>query len=237
MSPEKKELLPPKTETKELPIIEKKELPPSPPKKEKTEKQDYFFPTEDNPLFWIFFIIVHQFSQYHLHANNRFVVANTIKYKIVENIKSNSEMKNIIKTTKLMSCSEFETNLIFDSKIHINTLILLLKINHISFIIVKHRTFYESVNNSDDKLFIILYCPKVNQFGFRESNHLDSFVIQVKKEYYQIVNIIKPIQAIAQYKVDELQTICHQLQIQDTKKKKLKKDLYEDIQHYFQQHK
>jgi hypothetical protein len=201
------------------------------------KKQDaLYYPKDHDALYWIFYIMQHGIMDYEYNKNKRFIIEKEDKIKYIENIKQHKE---IIKSQKIISLSDFENNLLVEKKININTFLNLTAIKKLNVIFVKNKCFYELLSTDDEEVFIV-YNTKVNtnssnyeKFGFETCKKNDEKWKKVYSHYFQTNNIMSPIKSLSYYKVDDLVSMCEKLGltilIDGTSKKKKKTDLYEQI--------
>lgn len=185
-----------------------------------------FYPKDKDSLFWCLYIIVQGDIQYEYNKSNRFVLEKELKIKYIT---ENRKHKSLIKTYKIASQIEIESNLGNDNIINMNTFIVLSIIEKINIIVVNKRTYYESLMNDTDELYIIRQNSH-GRYGFESASM--KYKSEIETNYFQIGNINKPIKSISSYKLDDLTDISQKLKLNihhDTGKKKKKTELYDDI--------
>ena len=80
-------------------------------KEEQPKKEIYkplkkrFVPRKNDTLFWIFYIIIHGFTEYELIGNNDFEIEQTEKYKYIEYLRKD-ECKQLLKKHKITKIKE-----------------------------------------------------------------------------------------------------------------------------------
>jgi hypothetical protein len=215
-----------------MPIKEKEEK-----EKEEDFKPKIYTPSQEDSLFWCYFIIINGFTKYEMLPSIHSLTAKQMKIELVSLIRNN---KDLLKTYKFDSFTNLESNLANDTHLNIKTFMALSVIANINVIYIRKKTYFESWMNDSSDVYVITEQKNgskyVKKFGF-ECIHKDSFFVY--KELYKIEKLDKPIKAISGYHVEELLNICTKLGI-DTlsnekgkEKKKSKKELYEAIVQYF----
>jgi hypothetical protein len=191
---------------------------------------DFFFPKDNDTLFWCFYIIQNSMLDYEMTNNKNIIFEKNIKIKYVEKIRKE---KKTIKNYKLASLTNIENNLVNDDKINELTFLSLCIIEKINVIIIKKNTYFELITNFDtNNVYLINFSN--HKFGFKliEKTNYDNYI----QNMFKIENIQKPIKSLTYYKVDELVDICNKLGIEITNlnngKQKTKKELYELIIQY-----
>ena len=80
------------------------------------KNDDFFIPSEDDSLFWCWFIFKNGFSEYEMLREKNFIIEKEYKIKFIEKIREN---KKILKHMKV-KVSEMEGHLANDPKLNIN---------------------------------------------------------------------------------------------------------------------
>jgi hypothetical protein len=201
-------------------------------------KTQIFVPTENDTLFWCFYILKNGDSKYEFMYNKNDIVARQIKIEYIEKIRKN---KQTVKTYKFDSICNIESNLANDKSLNVKTFLTLCAIENMNILFVNNKTYYELYMN-DNKSVYVVYCLNnkknnnyIGRYGF-EINSTEA-VDNIKKSLYKIENVDKPIKSISSYKVSDLIDICNKLVIEikneETGKNKSKNELYESIIQYF----
>ena len=204
-----------------------------------TNENKFFFPKEKDSLFWCFYIIKNGDVNYELIYHKNDVLASQIKIEYVEKIRKE---KQIVKTYKLDTISNIESNLANDKLLNIKTFLILCVIENINILYIHKNTYYELLTNDSDNIYIINCLDKGigsgsydKKYGFQLNTK--DYANSIKSTLYKLDNIDKPLKAISYYKVEDLINICNKLVIETINKQngkdKLKKDLYESIIQYF----
>ena len=193
-----------------------------------------FIPFQKDKLFWCFYILLKGYDDYELNRSNSFSIEKKIKIETVEKLKN---IKEKLKELKLKR-TELEDNLVNQSTISIKGLYALCLVHNISITYVYGRkyceinTTAESVPNNK-KGILIQNDKKEDALSWNDTN--DEFMQNIRKNYWFIENIQKPLKAPSAYTLKELQDICQKLNIDlnttlnDKPKPKSKTKLYEDI--------
>ena len=193
-------------------------------KKEKNiECDNYFFPENkyNDSLFWCWIILKFGFADYEINHNNIFSYEKNNKIQFFEKLK---QIKKELKSYKI-KIRDIESNLIIEDKMNLQTFHSLLILNKFNFIYIDDKFYYESINFENDKICYII--KKNNRFGIWTNNSIPD-IKQLKKNLIVIDNLIKPIKAIGNYKINDIHDICKKLNIHLYKdyKKLNKKELY-----------
>jgi hypothetical protein len=209
----------------ELVNVESKRKTASPQTKEKEKYKDklsFFKPIENDKLFWIFYIIKFGEMEYQLFKNKNIIFEKKYKIDFITKIRDN---KTIIKQHKFCTISALENNLANDPKLTLASFLYLCIFEEINVVIIKNKTYFKLFTTDSPTLYLI---KEMNSaYSFCEYT-IQQFQQNIEAKYYEISNIIKPINAITHYKVDELKDICQKLDI-DIHDKKTKKELYDNI--------
>lgn len=204
--------------------------------KDNTNKSTIFYPSENDSLFWCYFVIKNGYVKYETINNKNSVITKQLKIDIVSKIREN---KQIVKTYKFDTISNIESNLANDNNINIKTIMTLCAIEKINLIFISKKTFYELLMNDNQPIYIIreIYSQNnyVKKYGFETATN--EMLQDIRNTLYKIDNPSKPIKAASSYKVQDLIEIANKLAIdtinKETGKNKSKNDLYESIIQYF----
>lgn len=197
----------------------------------------FFIPKQKDSLLWCYYIIVNGDMAYEL-LNKNFIVEKQIKIDLVYLIRKN---KDILKTYKYDTIVNIESNLANDNLMNIKTFLSLCVISNLNIIYISKKTYFESFTNDTDNVFVVSEISTTKGektqhkiYGFKMVDKTEGD--KIKSTLYQLEKIDKPIKSMASYKVDDLTIMCEKLAIEtvnNTGKKKTKKDLYESIIQYF----
>ena len=203
-------------------------------KPESSEK--IFVPSEQDTLFWCYYIIVNSDTAYEMLHNKNSLITKQMKIELVSLIRKN---KDIVKTYKFDTLTNIESNLANDSLLNSKTFLTLCAIANLNVIYISKKTYFESFMNDTDLVYIVREQNQsskyVKKYGYYLGNQ--EIINNIRDTLYKLDKIDKPIKAISAYKVDDLIVICERLAIEKTNKEtgknKTKKDLYEAIVQYF----
>ena len=196
-------------------------------------KKNIFIPNHKDSLFWCFYIIKNGEFSYEKMPNKNFLVAKQNKIELIKNIRENKEK---IKKYKFNSISNIEDNLANQDNLNISTFLTLCAIENINIVFIRKKTYYELIVDDTEKIYIVYEYEKYppHRYGFEDSTNEKREYI--RKNFYNIDSVEKPIKSLTYYKLDDLIVICNKLAIEinnENGKKKTKKDLYESIVQYF----
>lgn len=194
--------------------------------KKQTNTDPFYIPKNKDTLFWCFYIMKFGDVKYELLDKN-IVVEKKIKIDYIDILRKNKPNLKIYKFGSIHSSENYLAN---EMKIDINTFFNLCVVEKINMIYISNKTYFELNFGNDTPIHIIHFFKETNKYGL-ELDSQDK-VEHYKKNLYNIVNVEKPIKSISSYKTEELNVICQKLCINLLNldgKKKLKKDLYQDI--------
>lgn len=198
----------------------------------KPNTSSFFMPKEYDSLFWCYYIIKNGDCAYETLNNKNILTTKQLKIEYVSKIREN---KQIIKTYKLDTISNLESNLANDDVLHIKTALTLLAIDNINVIFVSKKTYFELLMNDTTDIYIIreveLNTKYKKKYGFEMAT--PTLLEEIRSTLYKIEAIDKPIKGLSSYKVQELKDIASKLAIEtmnlETGKSKTKNELYELI--------
>jgi len=197
--------------------------------------KNIFIPSDSDSLFWCLYIIKNGLSNYTQLTNRNLIVEKKLKIEYVERLRKE---KQLIKQYKFDTLTNIENSLANETRIDINTFLILCVVGCLNIFYIKKNTFFELNMNDSNKIYIIKYIPEKDKYGFEETNKEN--IHEFRDKFYKLDNISKPIKSMATYKTQELIDICNKLGIETTitsennnPKNKSKKDLYEAIIKYF----
>lgn len=203
---------------------------------EKSLKKSIYYPKEKDSLFWCFYIIKYGYEKYELLFHKNEVIEKQIKVEYVEKLRKE---KALVKIYKFDTLTNIESNLVNDKYLQLPAFLTLCAIENINILFLNKtkKTYYEfTIDETKDKYIIYLNEEKYEKrYGFELNAYDIEKINKIKEINYCIENLKKPIKAITSYTMQDLTTIANKLSIELNKdaKKKLKKDLYEDIIKHF----
>jgi len=196
-----------------------------------------YTPNKTDSLFWCFYIIKYGFEKYNMIDNQHFIIERNEKIAAIEVLR---EKKDLLKNHKIKSLNTIESDLTNSSAISISTFFSLAIIYGLNVAYIKKNAYYEFIVNlfSDDhadSVHIIKPSVGSNKYSY-ELEQSQEQVLHYRENYYKMLSIEKPIQAMTAYKLDELLELSKQLGIEinmPTTKKPTKKQLYDAIESTF----
>tara|TARA_B110000285_G_scaffold12811_1_gene12729 strand:+ start:4507 stop:5250 length:744 start_codon:yes stop_codon:yes gene_type:complete len=197
--------------------------------KENMEKKhpSMFVPSQEDKLFWIFYVMTKGFDDYNLHQyTNQFTEEKKIKFKYIDKIR---EKKALIKSHKIQKIYECESDLINEKAITMKTFHVLCIIENIPFVYFTKNSYYEFIPSANVQTPNIIH--KIKDYFAYEINKAE-LIPMYKSPRYNIANYDKPIKAISSFKGDELLEIAKFFNINShdvNGKKKTKQILYQEI--------
>ena len=120
-----------------------------------------YIPCEKDTLFWCFFIMKHGDMQYEILDNKNIVLEKRNKIEYIEKIRKD---KQLIKTYKFTTLTNFENNLANEEKLNIGSFLSLCAFENINVLYVKNKTYYELLMNDESTVFIV-YQLENNKYG------------------------------------------------------------------------
>lgn len=196
--------------------------------------EKYFIPSEQDKLFWCFYIFLHNEYEYTIAKNKSFIIEKSFKMESLKQLNT-KETLDFLKPLKIKPF-DLEDELMNKQKISLKGLQYLCKIHNLSVIYVSGRTFYEFLYNNDDtdeNTFIIVQSSNKEDCILRKSETDISFIKNIRDTYWRIDNLLKPLKGMTSYTLSELKQICLKMDIstedKETKKKKTMKTLYQEL--------
>ena len=184
-----------------------------------------FYPRQQDPLFWCFYIIYKGDEWYRENINHTFRTEKDMKIRTIEIL---AEKKELMKTNKLKRI-EVENELLNEKKITLKGLKALCLAYDVSICLVKGRVYYDFDFNKKNERGIIIHNDKIGVYN----DDISTYYKKIVGSHYKITNATKPINAISGNTLSELQDICKQLKlsiINSSGVKLNKKDMYMSIQ-------
>lgn len=201
------------------------------------KKMTIFYPNKPDKLFWCIYVSLYGFKEYDqigLHYGNKEIEE---KQKLIEFMKKDPSIlktspKRITKTLQQELMSDFMTNkkitmdMLLVIAIYYKKQIYVININEKA----EPNKCYLRVgiyeNNVTNDNIIVIYKNKNNYSLEMENN--ENKMNEILEKLYCIYQSDKPLKAITNYKIDELENIALKLNIDLTKKMK-KQELYNEI--------
>jgi hypothetical protein len=200
-------------------------------------KEDVMYtPVKKDTLFWCFYIIKNGMENFNMIDNQHFIIEKNAKISAIELLR---EKKDLLKSHKIKSLSEIETDLTNSSEISIKTFFALVIIYGLNVLYIKNNAYYEFLSDeiSGDETTVIHVIKWTNKKYAYECIQSPIKVVEYRAKYYKMGSIDKPVQAITSYKINELLELSKKLGIDFQSlysiKKPTKKDIYDAIVAYF----
>jgi len=231
--------------------------------------KDFFFPREKDGLFWCFFIMKYGKDMYKDLGKTNIVIERKWKIDYIEILRNN---KQLLKNNKMAPLTHIENFLLNEEQIDIKTFLALCLVENLHVMHIHKNTYHEIGEEEEDEKdeniiltgpgpgpsasigvynmesevnsYILVRLDKPLKYGYKTvTNALE--LSNIKKKYYKIQNLLKPLKGMSSYKVDELIEFCKKLEITimttkmnkktclESTKTKSKKELYEDLIKYF----
>ena len=197
-------------------------------KNQKTEikKDKWFFPKQNDALFWIFYIVQHGLGQYEYIKNDAFKVEKDWKINEIEHIRKE---KGLLKANKIKK-AEIENQLLNEKAIDLKTLQALCLLYKKNIVYIWGRKYIEFLHDPNEMVYV---CElKNNKTRMYHDEYASTILKECRDKYWKIENIKKPLKSYSTYLLHELHDICTKLNIEmfhSSGKKKTKKDLYQKI--------
>ena len=199
-----------------------------------TENKKYnnFTPHNFDKLFWCFYIILNGLDNYEINKEHYFETEKNFKIKSVEKLRKFMTDSSDIKSYNV---NEIEDELVNQKKISLKTLHCLCVIYGINIIYTYDNKYYEfiydkteSTNGHVDGIIFL----NNNKEPTLKLDFNNEYISNIRKNYWQIESVAKPLKSPSAYNAKEIQDICSKLNIplnDPMGKKKTKPMLYEDI--------
>ena len=200
------------------------------PTKVMIKKEENFTPIQKDKLFWCFYIILKGIDEYEMNKNTTFATEKKFKIDTVEKLRF---MKDKLKELKIKR-NDIEDELANKECITTKSLQVLCLIYKISIIYISGKKYTEFLFAEDDKITGIIeqgQGQEMKELSVKNTIDLE-YIATVKKSYWFIENIQKPLSAPSAYTIKDLQDIATKLGINlvsNLGKNKTKQILYEEI--------
>jgi hypothetical protein len=211
--------------------------------REAEQKNKLFIPHEQDSLFWCFYIFLYGQSNYEMKQNKNIVITKQLKIDIVEKMRKH---KTLIKTYHFDTLTNIEDNLANNPLLNYKTFLSMCLVEDLNIVFVTKYTYINLFMSDSKDVYIVREIIKENnekkyykKYGFEKIEKCDvsqnEILNTIENTLYKIELdcINKPIKAVSAYKVGDLISICEKLDIQpynkETKKRKVKQELYEEI--------
>jgi hypothetical protein len=172
---------------------------------------------DTDTLFWCYYEMKNGVGSYDLIEKKTIVTEKQMKISLVERLREATLLH------KFAILSHVESKLTNDKAIDIPTFLTLCVLDELNIVFINKRTYYELILNSDRPIHYV--CKLDYKYGMDFSVNLD----EIRKTFYKVDNIDKPIKAVSAYKLDQLFDMYQKISGGDDSVKKKKDDLYEAI--------
>ncbi|MCJ7802177.1 MAG: hypothetical protein MUP82_07465 [Candidatus Marinimicrobia bacterium] len=200
------------------------------------QKPALFIPSQQDGLFWCFYIMKNGDVAYETINNKTSLLAKQEKIELVSTIRKN---KDVVKMYKFDTITNLENNLANEPNLNVKTFLTLCAIENVNVIYVSNKTFYELLMNDSDVIYIVHELQAQSKYHKKYGYELakKETIDGIKNSLYKLDVIDKPIKGISAYKVGDLVDICNKLDVEVTNKltgkTKTKPELYESLIQYF----
>jgi|TARA_R110002074_G_scaffold197790_1_gene365251 hypothetical protein len=191
----------------------------------KSIQSDFIIPKYNDKLFWCWMIFYYGIADYELTQNHNWQRESLEKIKIVETIR---KYKQILKELKIKK-NKLEEELVTDSSISVDAIIVLCAIHNFNFVYIKNKFYYKYESKNPSKTLIIK--DDDGEAKIYIGDNSNEYLMKCMN-LWRIYNLKKPLKALTVYKLKELQTICKILNLpthNSNGKKKTKKVMYHSI--------
>ena len=192
-----------------------------------SKKNLYKIFSQKDPFFWCFFYILNGEFEYMIEKS-KYSTEKMYKIQYLEKLRT---QKKELKKLKL-NTNYIEDKLLNSISIDYITFITLCIVYDINFILNNGFFYWEHIIN-DSYVNIIKIVDKEVQIYIESNNN--SEIDNIKNNFIKSVSYTKKIKTISNYKVNDLIDIAKKMNIELCKangKKKIKKDLYNEIQQF-----
>jgi hypothetical protein len=175
------------------------------PKKNITNIVDIFFPKQRDQVFWCFYIILNDITNYEM-VHNYFTMEKETKYKWIEEFRLKKELFKPIKVSR----TTVEDELANAKSITMASIKALCHLKDVNVFYIDDKKYYEMLTNDEKPIYVI---EKIDgKFGLKQ-NISNEKVQYYREHYWKLENLDKPLKAVSSYKSDELKDICKRLHI------------------------
>lgn len=194
----------------------------------KAELIDYYKPLQKDSLFWCFYILKYGDLTYEMNKSKHFTIEKEEKYKYI-NVLKTSKSKELLKMYKIKPYSEIEDDLAHKEQISIKTFFALCLIENINVMLLDNRKIYEHLINDNEKINIV----EKNDTYFINLKDDKNITDMYRNTYYNMQGFDNKLKSIASYTIKELLEYCDKLNIDVSKIKNTKKNIYELLLQFF----
>jgi len=175
------------------------------PKKNITNIVDIFFPKQRDQVFWCFYIILNDITNYEM-VHNYFTMEKETKYKWIEEFRLKKELFKPIKVSR----TTVEDELANAKSITMASIKALCHLKDVNVFYIDDKKYYEMLTNDEKPIYVI---EKIDgKYGLKQNISKEK-VQYYREHYWKLENLDKPLKAVSSYKSDELKDICKRLHI------------------------
>jgi hypothetical protein len=175
------------------------------PKKNITNIVDIFFPKQRDQVFWCFYIILNDITNYEM-VHNYFTMEKETKYKWIEEFRLKKELFKPIKVSR----NAVEDELANAKTITMASIKALCHLKDVNVFYIDDKKYYEMLTNDEKPIYVI---EKIDgKYGLKQNISKEK-VEYYREHYWKLENLDKPLKAVSSYKSDELKDICKRLHI------------------------
>jgi hypothetical protein len=192
------------------------------------QKERFFFPKENDQLFWLFYLLQNGDTKYEIIDTSKFLTEKEEKMKCIDILRMNKKQLSTYKIKGLKDT--VEDDLVNSKKIDIKTFFALCITHNMNIMYIHKQKYYElNCDPDDNNLPIVVHridTPSL-KYGY-ELNMTQEKIDKYRKTYYSSYSLSSPLKCASSYKVGELKDICKQVQIEeDIISNKTKPQLYQ----------
>jgi hypothetical protein len=199
------------------------------------EDEEYILPKQHDSLFWCLYIIAHGYNDYKQIGHNYGVKELEEKQKVFSFIKSNiSSIKNTNYKITNVAIQEILSELMTVQKqTSYLCLIAMTVYYNINIIILDEskKTMLEFISNKDsnNNNTYLLYKTPYGKYRVELEYISTSKIMELRETHIILDSYLKPLKAISNYKIDELESLLKKIGKYDEYKKYKKQDLYDKL--------
>jgi hypothetical protein len=196
--------------------------------------EELISPKQTDTLFWCIFIIHFGYDEYIEVDRNYGVKELQIKKQIGDFIFANPyKMKNTNYKMTKAAVQEILSELLTSQKdTSMNSLLAFLVFCNINLIMINSTKLLmlEFISNKEEEVpTYVIYKDAYNKYSLNNQALSKEEIDEIKSKTICLENYLKPIKAISNYKVEELEELANKLGIYEKNKKYKKADLYQEI--------
>lgn len=192
------------------------------------QKERFFFPKENDQLFWLFYLLQNGDTKYEIIDTSKFLIEKEEKMNCIDILRMNKKQLTTYKIKGLKDT--VEDDLVNSRKIDIKTFFALCITHNLNIMYIHKQKYYELICGPDDNnLPVVIHridTPTL-KYGY-ELNMTQEKIDKYRNTYYPSYSLSCPLKCISSYKVSELKDICKKVNIEENIiTKKTKPQLYQ----------